>query len=317
MSKLLKYQQTDSLQNQKVDSFLSKGILKLIEVEDNTTLILPKKVKSNRHIIKNEVVGNQNLQDSADFDGVYLKDFNSVPIRNTPKQVNTNTLIKEEKVSFKPTLNNSIDTTWHTLFLLLAVGLLGFIKAYNKARVNQMFKSLFSFHASEELIREEKVLFHRVNLSFAFIYIVTTTLLLVSWLVFKRNETPDLYMMLKIAVSIIVFYLFKFIIGSFLSFVISKSELSSAYTFNVLNYNYFLGVVFLPVLAIIYYSNINYVLVLNYFILPSIVVMLISRIFRLFALGIQNNFFVLYIILYICTLEILPLVVLSKFFIFD
>jgi hypothetical protein len=200
--------------------------------------------------------------------------------------------------------------------LLIAFGLLGFIKAFSSSRFNQIIKSIFSFHAAEEVVREEKVFFHRVNLSLFLLYTISILLLIVSILIFNFSTEISGGFYIKIALFIVVAYIVKFTSTLVVSAVFSRTDLSETYTYNTLIFNYLFGVVLLPCLAFIYFSNIPFEAILNYVIIPCFAFTFIFRIFRLFMIGIQNNFFVLYIILYICTLEILPLVVLSKFFIF-
>ena len=200
--------------------------------------------------------------------------------------------------------------------MLIAFGLLGFTKAFSTSRFNQIIKSLYSFHAAEEVVREEKVFFHRVNLSLFLLYLISILLLIVSVLIYKYSAVISDGFYIKIALFIMGAYVVKYIFTLVISTVFSRTDLSGTYTYNTLIYNYLFGFMLLPCLAFIYFSNISFELILNYIIIPCFVLTFLFRIFRLFMVGVQNNFFVLYIILYICTLEILPLVVLSKFFIF-
>ena len=136
-------------------------------------------------------------------------------------------------------------------------------------------------------------------------YLVTTTN--------PSSVTP--YLFPTILFFVITAYLLKFTSNAILGYLFSHEQMIPSYSYNVLLYNYLLGIVLIPSMALIYFSDFSSQAVLKYVILPLIVIVLIIRFLRFFVNGISNNVSFLYIILYICTLEILPLVVLGKFFI--
>jgi hypothetical protein len=310
------YQQEDSINKQDGDSTLTSNKLKLLLVEDESALVIPnKKKKLNNPSKESEIVQRDSIQAKRDT-AIYNQEFDNIPTRKVKPLLTQSQ--EEESVNYlyTPDTNNGINTTWQTILLLIAFGLLGFIKAFSSSRFNQIIKSIFSFHAAEEVVREEKVFFHRVNLSLFLLYTISILLLIVSILIFNFSTEISGGFYIKIALFIVVAYIVKFTSTLVVSAVFSRTDLSETYTYNTLIFNYLFGVVLLPCLAFIYFSNIPFEAILNYVIIPCFAFTFIFRIFRLFMIGIQNNFFVLYIILYICTLEILPLVVLSKFFIF-
>lgn len=311
------YQQEDSLlQQNNVDSILTSNKLKLLQVEDESALIVPSKKSNNNGLPKKpiELVADSNTTEiDTNF---YNQGFENIPTRKTTSLTIQKQGKDDEELLYTPVKNNSINTTWQTILLLIAFGLLGFIKAFSVSRFNQIIKSIFSFHAAEEVVREEKVLFHRVNLSLFLLYLIGMLLLIVSVLIFNFSVIILTEIFIKIVLFILGAYAVKFSSTFILSAVFSRTDLSTTYAYNTLVYNYLFGVILLPCLAFIYFSNIPFEVILNYVIIPCFILTFLVRIFRLFIIGKQNNFFVLYIILYICTLEILPLVVLSKFFIF-
>ena len=311
------YQQKDSINKQVVDTTATKGgSLQLLDVEDESALIIPvKRLKKYNSVVNNNEVQNDTLQQVIDTN-LYNKGFDNIPTRKVTTTTVTDKGKQEETLLYQPEVNNKTNTTWQTLLLLLAFGMLGFVKAFSSSRFNQIVKSIFSMHAAEEVVREEKVFFHRVNLSLFLLYIIGLLLLLTSILTLKSPTLITEWGYLKISLFIIAAYVVKFSTSYILSAIFSRTDLSATYTYNTLIYNYLFGVVLLPCLAFIYFSSIPFFSILNYFILPFFAFTFLLRLLRMIIVGRQNNFFVLYIILYICTLEILPLVVLSKFFIF-
>lgn len=255
------------------------------------------------------------LIDSLTQDSAYtLNSLENIPHRKVDVIQKKDT-VQEQQVLFEPTIKNSINSTWPTLILTLATLLLAFTKAYGSTRFRQIYKSLFSYYSAHEVTREERVFFHRVNFSLFTVYLTTVSLLIYYFFNTYREETNITYLFPIILLLVISAYAVKFLSNSILAYFFSQEQLIPYYYYNVLLYNYLLGIILIPFMALIYFSDFSSPTILNYVVLPSIIMVLIIRFIRFFVIGISNNISFLYIILYICTLEILPLVVLGKFFI--
>lgn len=312
-------QQNDSINVAKKDS--NKPHLELMKVEDSSGLVTKKKKPAQTIVAApNPVVQlaqkDTLIQDSLATDSIVFKlgNTNTIPIRKA-EQIKKTTTNKEVKVTFEPTIKTTTDTFWPSVVLTAALLLLGFTKAFGAKRFSQIYKSLFSNYSAHEVVREEKVFFHRVNFMLFFVYVFLISLLFyfLSTTLNIGHYNPFLYPLIMLGV--IVAYVVKFSANNILAYLFSQNQMVPSYSYNVLLYNYVLGILLIPSLALIYFSNIQNDVIIKYIILPLILIMLIMRFIRFFAIGISNNLSFLYIILYICTLEILPLVVLGKFFI--
>ncbi len=306
-------QDQDSLNTTAKDS--NVPFLELIKAEDSSSIVVQKKKK---YIVAILVVPNPipNLiadtvvQDSVVFE---LSSTNKIPIRKAVKQKITTK--EPSKITFEPTLKYINNSTWPSIILTITLLLLAFTKAFGTNRIRQIYKSLFSYYSANEVVREEKVFFHQVNFSLFLVYLLTISLLLyfTATTINPNNSYSFLYPSIFGLVTLA--YLIKFLFNSILAYLFDCAQHIPSYTYNVLLYNYLLGVILIPSLALIYFSDFSNTVILNMVILPLICIVLLIRFIRFFAIGISNNFSYLYIFLYICTLEILPLVVLGKFFI--
>lgn len=311
-------QQTDSVSISKKDS--NTPFLELLKVEDSSGVVVRKKKKKIvaipvvpnpiPNLIAETVVQDSVVQDSVVFE---LSNTNKIPIRKAVKQKTTTK--EPSKITFEPTLKYINNSTWPSIILTITLLLLAFTKAFGTNRIRQIYKSLFSYYSANEVVREEKVFFHQVNFSLFLVYLLTISLLLyfVTTAINSNNNYPFLYPSIFGLVALA--YLIKFLFNSILAYLFDCAQYIPSYTYNVLLYNYLLGVILIPSLALIYFSDFSNNVMLNMVILPLICIVLLIRFIRFFAIGISNNFSYLYIFLYICTLEILPLVVLGKFFI--
>lgn len=317
MLELIRYLQ-DSLKIVKKDS--NKPFLELMKAEDSSVVTQKKKIIKNKVTQAAPVVAittNDSLiQDSTIVDTTTftLGNTAAIPIRKA-ESIKKNKTVTEQNIDFEPTVKTKVDSFWPSLVLTVALLLLAITKAFGSKRFAQIYKSIFSNYSAHEVVREEKVFFHRVNFSLFFVYVFTISLFLyfVTTHLNPGLLSPSLYPLLLLGVFIA--YTIKFSFNSILAFLFSYSNMVPSYSFNVLLYNYVLGIVLIPALALVYFSDFQSWIILKYVIIPIILITLLIRFIRFFAIGISNNVSFLYIILYICTLEILPLVVLGKFFI--
>lgn len=300
----LKNQITDSTAQQ-----LDSLSLDLIEVEDKSSLIIPDKPK--RNYVPKQQEPQETHQDSFQFNF----ELKNIPTRQVKKAITNQTTTKVEQVLFVPKEKNKNTNSWETILLLIAFFIIAFIKAFSPTRFRQIFKSLFSFYSAQEVVREEKVFFHRANFSMFFLFVLTSSLFIGNVFGQKYFEALSVFNYLQIAAVILLIYFIKFTSSSILASVFSVSGMVSTYIYNVLIYNYLVAFLLLPCLVLMYYSPFNPSVMLNYIIVPLLIIILTFRLLRLYVIGRENSVLNFYIILYICTLEILPLVVLGKIFI--
>ncbi|MBL4668727.1 MAG: DUF4271 domain-containing protein [Flavobacteriales bacterium] len=237
-----------------------------------------------------------------------------IPIRYTE-------IIKEKKPikkEFNPSPHFVGVEIWQFLVLLIAVLLVGVVKAFSNNRYRQGIKALFNYTVAQEIIREEKVFFHRSNLLLTIVYVLTTSLFLYQLketLEDEILEIANVYLFLVVVGFVLIVCIIKYIFSKVLSFVFDDLAIASEYIFNVSIYNNIFGVLLIPVLCIAYFTAIPFEYIILYFALPIGIITFCLRLIRVFLIGKGREVLYVYIFLYICTLEILPLVVLYWIFI--
>lgn len=240
----------------------------------------------------------------------------AIPFRNVEvKEVPTKTT--EIEILFNPKKKEVNVYPWQTILLILGVFVVGFAKAFSNNRFKQSLKSLLNYSVAQEITREEKVFFHRANLLLTLNHIICVSLFIFclnDLIHFSNNKSPISTFVL-IPLFIIAIYAIKYIFSKVLFFIFNDLSLSNEYIFNISLYNHLLGVFLIPILGLCYFSGLSTSIILAYFALPVISISLIMRMFRLVVIGKSKGVSYFYIFLYICTLEILPLVALYRFFI--
>jgi len=178
--------------------------------------------------------------------------------------------------------------------------------------------SLLSYQLSLKLLREKNIMIKRVSFVLNFIYVImlSTFILKIFELyqikVFKFNTFETLLILINI---IIIISVFRILLLKLVGFIFNSTQIFNEYIHNNYVINKNLGLFLFPLLiGQVYISEKLKVI----FIIAGISLILISyiiRFYRGFQIIIKKDIFLFYLILYLCTLEILPLLLGYKFFI--
>ncbi|PCJ24503.1 MAG: hypothetical protein COA97_09640 [Flavobacteriales bacterium] len=291
---------------QVVDSSALKNSFDIKELDEP---INPPKPKNNYNKAK--------VDTGIQKDKLYgIENEGMIPVRNIEIKVSKESPI--EKL-FNPTPIVIDIANWQVILLIVSVTLIGFTKAFSSSRFHQSIKALFNYNVAQEITREEKVFFHRSNLLFTLVHLFSTSLFLYHIKeVFNTtfSQINNFLFFLLIIVSLISIYSIKYIFSKLLFFVFDNSSIAIEYIFNVSLFNNLLGIILIPILCITYFSALEFNFVFIYIASPLLAFVFLFRTFRLCFIGITKGISYFYIFLYICTLEILPLVVLFRILIF-
>lgn len=238
-----------------------------------------------------------------------------IPIRQT--EVVSTQEVSIQKLYDPSPLNVGVQS-WQVVLLLTAVLLVGVVKAFSNNRYRLGLKALFNYSVAQEIIREEQVFFHRSNIFLTIAHALTLSLFLYQLkelLLSKKGDVSGFSGFLIILSAVFVLYMLKYILSKILLFIFNNTSASTEYTFNISLYNNLLGVLLIPILCISYFTIFPFYELVFYIVIPVAILVFVLRLIRLFTIGKSIGLLYVYIFLYICTLEILPLVVLFRIFI--
>ncbi|MGB0882581.1 MAG: DUF4271 domain-containing protein [Vicingaceae bacterium] len=256
------------------------------------------------------------LNSQAENDTVYgIENESSIPVRQIEIPVQ-----KEKPVEqlFDPSPKVSNVESWQIIILVIAVVLVGVVKAFSNNRYKLGLKALINFSVAQEITREEQVLFHRSNIFMSLVHVLTFSLFIyqlkLNWLAIE-NEQGAMYSFMLIILAVLTIYFVKYSFVKLLLFVFNESAIGSQYIFNVTLYNNLLGALLIPIISISYFTAFPFHNLLTFIVLPLLFIVFLLRVIRLLEIGKFTGMLYVYIFLYICSLEILPLVVLYRIFI--
>jgi hypothetical protein len=205
--------------------------------------------------------------------------------------------------------------TWYFVYLLLLIGLFAWIRLYYGNRVTQTLQASTNFQVAIRMFNDNGLLKNQLDVILSFFYLLCMAFLLY-YLELKVDHRPfDLQGGLLYLIN------FAMLTGIFLSRVLlvnlagilfRRQKITREYLYNIFIYNKLSGIVVLPLLFFLVYTTgtlEELIFWITIFVLGAIVIM---RIARGIVFSYRKEVLLFYLFLYLCALEIAPLVLLYR-----
>ncbi|MEO6884018.1 MAG: DUF4271 domain-containing protein [Bacteroidia bacterium] len=216
----------------------------------------------------------------------------------------------------QPLYEPIFEAYWVSGIILLIVILFAWLNTGYRKRVRQIFNATLSVRYLNQFLREEYTLAGIASILLSLVFVLVSALFIFQanaeyHFLFLKEKGIVLYFMLCLCVIIV--YSIKLISTSFIGFVLNKKNEFSEYILTIFMFNETLGLLLIPVVISIAYVK---MIPLSFFYILGggiIAVTLVYRVLRGIFFGINSpNISKSYLFLYLCALEILPLVVFIK-----
>ncbi len=223
-----------------------------------------------------------------------------------------------QKQNASPILNKPYDVVWTSVFFLMCLAVLVFMKVTASNKVIKIIQSSFSINAMNELLREESsnyklhsvilTLFYSFNFSFL-LYKINS----IYKLVFIQH---DLFFQFEFILFIVLLFLgLKLVLNKLLQVLTNNKRSVIYYNSSSLKINQTLGLFLFPVLLVIEFANFNTVLFTVFSLLVILILVTIKWFRGVFTALIEERVGILQTFTYFCVLEVLPILVLVKYII--
>lgn len=220
--------------------------------------------------------------------------------------VNENKFIAQER--------NFTNHDWITIHLLICIGLLAWVQVYFLKRVKQILKSFTGIRYLNQLSRDGNIFRERVAIPLLIIYLITFSLLLYLFTtdIMKITifELKGVKLYSLIIVMVLLLWIVKNVAVVIVGNIFKNHIVLSEYLLTNFVFNLTLGMILLPIgILAVYMQSVETI----YIGLIVWVLVNIYRIAREFFIELSyTKFSWVYRILYLCTLEIIPLIVFTK-----
>ena len=178
-------------------------------------------------------------------------------------------------------------------------------------------KAFLNFNLSTQIVRDENIFFQRISiyLNIVFNLVAALFIYLLSVQYHWRLEGLDngFFRFIFFVIIVGATYAMKFLVLKICGWLFEQEKEMSMYVFNIFLINNILGIALLPFICIFAFIGLHYYASL--YLLPFLLIGLAFclRIFRGIQIGFgAASFSPLYLFLYLCTLEIAPLIVLIR-----
>ena len=222
-----------------------------------------------------------------------------------------------ETKDFNPRPNSISDQYWISCLLLLIFTIYVWLKIAYRKKIKQNFNAFFTNRAITQL-SEEQALSSRLSVFLSIIFVVVWSLFIYqlnSFYGWHLSSQSGLLFYLQLCAIIVLTYFVKMETVKLLGFIFKTENESSEYIFNIFLFNKMTGLFLLPVVVCIAFCK---QISPHYFIhigLILLALMFLYRSLRGFIIAFGNSKISrFYLFVYLCTLEILPLIVLTKTF---
>jgi len=195
------------------------------------------------------------------------------------------------------------------MFLILA-----WTQIFYAHRFRMVVGATFSTRHLHQLGREGDLFNERISIALSLIYVSTVAMVIyqVIRLIFHQTSStiPQFQLYMLIVLAVIGFWAFKVLIMNLLSLIFKTDHINNEYKLNILVTISILGLLLIPVLVFAVYLKSSW---LVYLALGLIGIFSLFRVIKGFIIGISlTRFSYFFLFIYLCTLEILPLLVAAK-----
>jgi len=206
---------------------------------------------------------------------------------------------------------------WFTVVLLFVIIGFTWIRVFYSRIFKQLLSAFLSNTVTNQIVRDENILIQRASVLMSFIFYLSASLFLYQVSIYYnwnyRFIDQGILRLIIIALVISFAYSMKMVILKALGTVFDLEKPVATYIFNIFLINNVLGVALIPVVIIIAFVALNQVgLVIN----VAIFLIIIAFIYRLVrAVAIWKTLpgvSLFYLILYFCTLEFAPLLIIAR-----
>jgi len=199
-------------------------------------------------------------------------------------------------------------TNWITIVFLACLFIFAWIQATYPKRLSQILRAVAQPHHVNQLERDGNIFKERIALGLGLNYYLITSIFIFQ-IISAFGVLPaglnNLTLTTIIFAGLFAYQLLKSVVIHGTGIIFNTGEYARQYQLIILIFNYMIGIVLFPVVVIAFYWNNPDFLIAG---ITIISMSLLYRFVRGFLTGQDNKSYNLfYLFLYLCTLEILPL----------
>ena len=194
------------------------------------------------------------------------------------------------------------------VLLLVSFFLIALLKGLYWKHAKLLFLGVFAQRYANQFLREENAFTERVNAITFFLMSINFTLIIL-----KITQSVELFAVGLILVYVSGFFCFKIGLIKLLGFILKTKDLSKLAVFFSMLFDRTLGFILFPLVVLLYFFSFEVSTIVLVISFVLFLILILMKLFWLWKIG-TNSFGLpqFYIFLYLCMLEIFPLLILAK-----
>lgn len=258
-------------------------------------------------LLQNNLAPQQSDSSTILSDGIFSNSANTAFIGRF--------ITEKDVVTYIPTVySKNMVAEWITYLILGGFILIAILNFLHRKKLVQFFNATFSRNQANLVIREGNPFRKQITLILTLVYLIAIPLLFYSFVVFYLGSDNlienEIVFYLELALLFLGLFLYKVLFIQFTANIFQTEKPSYELLVNILIFNLIIGLIILPVITLFIYTQLD---ILLYISLGIYFIGLLLRQFRQFMVGLSRSIFsVLHLFLYLCTLELIPVIIISK-----
>ncbi len=232
----------------------------------------------------------------------------------TKQKIIKDKVIAKHKV-VKPTSQNQ-GKEFYVIVLIIIVLLFAWINLYYKKSISTYLQGMYNYSVTQRLFSQNSILLKRINIATFVLFILNTSLFITLFVnLFNLNYLgiSSTIIFISLIASLIIFYSLKILLYKILGNVFKISRKVDEFYFGTFVYNKVFGIILMPINIILPFINPEIAVFVLEFTIIFAFILLTAKLLRGIFVAIGLKFPIVYLILYLCALEILPLLAFVKF----
>lgn len=242
-----------------------------------------------------------------------LKDSTQLKPTQFSESIFSRHLLITKKIEPKPKPYES--QNWLVLIFVLVLFLIGILRVFYQKKFMLFINAFVSKRFSNQIIREENAISQSTSVVLSIVFFISISVFFYSasrYFHLNYSEYSDIQYFFVILLACIAFYFLKFLLNKLGGFIFKAYKETDEYIFNQ-----FLVIQILGLLLTIWCILLNYSPkiskeVIIYIGFGTLTIGFLVRMIKGFGIANMNSYSPVYIFLYLCTLEILPLIIIVK-----
>ncbi len=225
---------------------------------------------------------------------------------------------KEKYIRNVKSINFNLSNTWLIPVIIISIIFLGISSLFYNKYFKLLLESAINYRLSVVLLKDKNIMLGRLSLILNTLFSINIALFLTQlshYYSIRPFEINSFIYFLFFLIIVPFIFLIKSITNRIIGYIFNKGEIFNEYihSYYVLNKN--LGIILMPIVIILPFINNNFV---PYLIILGIIIIAFYYFLRMIhgiKIILSKDVSILYLILYLCILEILPVFWMYKFII--